>query len=347
MFPPGSLLAVAIPAATEAVLCIMHPLLHVHAEAAEEEHHVNLGIYIELMLTKCDLTTTAAVLLLLMMVTKSDLTTTMLLLMMATKSDLTTTMLLLMMVTKSDLMTTMLLLMMVTKSDLMTTVLLLMMRGPCRPLLLGHALSQTGGHGDMRGKGEDCCACGAALRGIGRVCDGEVEVRRAARDELRKGAHCIKVMASGGVASPTDRCDDQAAPLPLPLPLKVMVSGGVVSPTIGAMTRLPPSPSPYTEKPAPLPLPLPRPAPPRPYTGQLAPLLLLLPLPLPLPDPTQESLPPSPSPCPSPPSPPHRPVCRATCGCPLTCPHLPLPEHTQSVDRHSDVPPLPVPTPLV
>jgi imidazolonepropionase-like amidohydrolase len=30
-------------------------------------------------------------------------------------------------------------------------------------------------------------------------------VRRAARDELRKGAHCIKIMASGGVSSPTDR----------------------------------------------------------------------------------------------------------------------------------------------
>ncbi len=57
----------------------------------------------------------------------------------------------------------------------------------------------------MRGAGEDCCACGAALRGIGRVCDGVGECRRAARDELRKGAHCIKVMASGGVASPTDR----------------------------------------------------------------------------------------------------------------------------------------------
>ena len=40
----------------------------------------------------------------------------------------------------------------------------------------GHALSQTGGHGDFRGKGEDCCACGAALRGIGRVCDGDTEV---------------------------------------------------------------------------------------------------------------------------------------------------------------------------
>ncbi|KAI7840056.1 hypothetical protein COHA_006187 [Chlorella ohadii] len=76
--------------------------------------------------------------------------------------------------------------------------------GP-RLLFTGHALSQTGGHGDMRGKGEDFCACGAALRGIGRVCDGVPEVRRAARDELRKGAHCIKIMASGGVASPTDR----------------------------------------------------------------------------------------------------------------------------------------------
>lgn len=38
--------------------------------------------------------------------------------------------------------------------------------GP-RVLFSGHALSQTGGHGDMRGKAEDgCpCACGAALRG--------------------------------------------------------------------------------------------------------------------------------------------------------------------------------------
>eukprot|EP00877_Chromochloris_zofingiensis_P001778 jgi/Chrzof1/11600/Cz06g01200.t1 len=79
-----------------------------------------------------------------------------------------------------------------------------LMLGP-RILFVGHALSQTGGHGDYRGKGEDCCACGAALRGLARVCDGDAEVRRAARDELRKGAHCVKVMASGGVSSPTDR----------------------------------------------------------------------------------------------------------------------------------------------
>jgi imidazolonepropionase-like amidohydrolase len=39
------------------------------------------------------------------------------------------------------------------------------------------------------------------------VCDGEVEVRRAARDVLRTGADHIKIMLSGGVASPTDRVD--------------------------------------------------------------------------------------------------------------------------------------------
>ena len=33
-------------------------------------------------------------------------------------------------------------------------------------------------------------------RGLGAVCDGDVEVRKAARDELRKGAHCIKIMGS-------------------------------------------------------------------------------------------------------------------------------------------------------
>lgn len=43
------------------------------------------------------------------------------------------------------------------------------------------------------------------LSAVLQICDGDAEVRRAARDELRRGAHCIKVMASGGVASPTDK----------------------------------------------------------------------------------------------------------------------------------------------
>ncbi len=83
--------------------------------------------------------------------------------------------------------------------------------GP-RLLFCGHALSQTGGHGDMRAPGEqelDQCFCCA---GLGLVCDGVPEVRRAARHEIRKGATHIKIMASGGVSSPTDRIDsDQFA----------------------------------------------------------------------------------------------------------------------------------------
>lgn len=65
------------------------------------------------------------------------------------------------------------------------------------------ALSQTGGHGDMRAPGDFAKAFDCTCAGLGRVCDGEV--RKAARDEIRKGATHIKVMAGGGVSSPTDR----------------------------------------------------------------------------------------------------------------------------------------------
>jgi imidazolonepropionase-like amidohydrolase len=40
-----------------------------------------------------------------------------------------------------------------------------------------------------------------------RVADGPDQVRRAAREELRRGADQIKVMAGGGVMSPTDRLE--------------------------------------------------------------------------------------------------------------------------------------------
>lgn len=81
-----------------------------------------------------------------------------------------------------------------------------LLSGP-RLLFCGKALSQTGGHADMRSPGEavlDDCSRSA---GLGRVADGVAMVRAAARDELRKGADHLKVMASGGVASPTDRID--------------------------------------------------------------------------------------------------------------------------------------------
>lgn len=70
----------------------------------------------------------------------------------------------------------------------------------------GRALSQTGGHGDFRPYEQDhgLCSCGLGARVFSRIVDGVPEVRRAARDELRKGATQIKIMASGGVASPSD-----------------------------------------------------------------------------------------------------------------------------------------------
>ncbi|HVH77127.1 MAG TPA: amidohydrolase family protein [Stellaceae bacterium] len=68
----------------------------------------------------------------------------------------------------------------------------------------GFALSQTGGHGDLRPRGVAACACCTAGSGLTRIADGVAECRRAARDELRKGATQLKIMASGGVASPHD-----------------------------------------------------------------------------------------------------------------------------------------------
>ena len=70
----------------------------------------------------------------------------------------------------------------------------------------GMALSQTGGHGDVRPRTqsvETCACCAGGLAGS-RIADGVAECRRAARDELRKGATQIKILASGGVASPYD-----------------------------------------------------------------------------------------------------------------------------------------------
>jgi imidazolonepropionase-like amidohydrolase len=81
-----------------------------------------------------------------------------------------------------------------------------LLAGP-RIFYCGHALSQTGGHGDMRLPGEDHAPGTRGGCGLGTIADGVAAVRAAARDEIRKGAHHIKIMASGGVSSPTDRID--------------------------------------------------------------------------------------------------------------------------------------------
>lgn len=71
----------------------------------------------------------------------------------------------------------------------------------------GKALSQTGGHADMRGPGTQVFDDHQCCPHIGIICDGVDEVRKACRENIRTGAHHIKLMLSGGVASPTDRID--------------------------------------------------------------------------------------------------------------------------------------------
>ncbi|HET9018090.1 MAG TPA: amidohydrolase family protein [Acetobacteraceae bacterium] len=77
--------------------------------------------------------------------------------------------------------------------------------GP-RLICCGKALSRTGGHSDMRPRNDthDPHRWERNFGAMGRIADGVDEVRRACRQELRQGARFIKVMANGGVASPTD-----------------------------------------------------------------------------------------------------------------------------------------------
>ena len=77
--------------------------------------------------------------------------------------------------------------------------------GP-RLFVCGKALSKTGGHSDARPRydTQDPNRWAANFGALGRIADGVDEVRLACRQMLREGASFIKVMANGGVASPTD-----------------------------------------------------------------------------------------------------------------------------------------------
>jgi len=71
----------------------------------------------------------------------------------------------------------------------------------------GKQLSQTGGAGDWRAPGRRVYDDNYYSPAIGVICDGVPEVRRAVREEVRRGAHHIKVYLSGAVDSPSDRVD--------------------------------------------------------------------------------------------------------------------------------------------
>jgi imidazolonepropionase-like amidohydrolase len=78
-------------------------------------------------------------------------------------------------------------------------------KGP-RLQVCGHSLTQSGGHADMRLPTEIGPPSGHYFAS-GVVADGVDAVRRAAREELRRGADYIKIMADGGCASPSDEPD--------------------------------------------------------------------------------------------------------------------------------------------
>ena len=70
----------------------------------------------------------------------------------------------------------------------------------------GQALTQTGGGADFRTPNELIDPCGhvSPFSVMSVIADGIDEVRKAAREELRKGAAQIKLFASGGVVFPSE-----------------------------------------------------------------------------------------------------------------------------------------------
>src|SRR5256886_12513601 len=67
--------------------------------------------------------------------------------------------------------------------------------------------SQTGGHGDKRRRSEWVEPIRCCLGMVGSIADGEAEVRKAVREQLRHDVDQIKIMASGGAMSPADELD--------------------------------------------------------------------------------------------------------------------------------------------
>jgi imidazolonepropionase-like amidohydrolase len=80
--------------------------------------------------------------------------------------------------------------------------------GP-RLFIAGRAIGPTGGHSDGRRRTDQGggCFCCNALKFTMEVSDGADNVRRAAREQMRQGCDQIKIMMSGGVASPYDPLD--------------------------------------------------------------------------------------------------------------------------------------------
>ena len=80
--------------------------------------------------------------------------------------------------------------------------------GP-RLFIAGAAIGPTGGHSDPRRRTDFSprCHCCNAMSFTMCVSDGVSEVRKAVREQMRQGCDHVKIMMSGGVASPYDPLD--------------------------------------------------------------------------------------------------------------------------------------------
>ncbi|RMH49070.1 MAG: amidohydrolase family protein [Alphaproteobacteria bacterium] len=80
--------------------------------------------------------------------------------------------------------------------------------GP-RLFIAGRAIGPTGGHSDPRRRTDHGvrCHCCNAMAFTMAVADGIAEVQKAVREEMRQGCDQVKIMMSGGVASPYDPLD--------------------------------------------------------------------------------------------------------------------------------------------
>jgi len=81
--------------------------------------------------------------------------------------------------------------------------------GP-RLFISAKAIGPTGGHSDSRRRTDyqpASCGCCNGMVYVMAVADGADDVRRCVREQMRQGADQIKIMCSGGVASPYDPLD--------------------------------------------------------------------------------------------------------------------------------------------
>ncbi|HEV3489348.1 MAG TPA: amidohydrolase family protein [Reyranella sp.] len=83
-----------------------------------------------------------------------------------------------------------------------------LIKGP-RLFISGRAIGPTGGHSDSRRRtdiGAPCGCCNAMVYCMA-IANGPDDVRKTVREQMRQGADQVKIMCSGGVASPYDPLD--------------------------------------------------------------------------------------------------------------------------------------------